>query len=162
MAGKEHKPRLATRRDFETLALWTEISEGIRATTRSIDLAVSRDFALDSGEADVLLLLGRSPGKRLTMTELAKAIGFTSGGVTKVAGRLLARDLVQRQGDSGDRRIVRLMLTPEGERVANEVCCVISDVVRSQWSDVLGEDRARQLAASIAEVRSAPRPTSAD
>jgi DNA-binding MarR family transcriptional regulator len=87
------------------------------------------------------------------MSALAREIGFTSGGLTKVADRLARRDLVERVSASGDRRMVNLALTEAGVQMANDLGCLVSDIVRSLWTDVLGVERASQLAESMAMLR---------
>lgn len=47
-------------------------------------------------------------------SELARRMGMTRGGVTKLIDRLIAKDLVARRAGAGDRRYQTLELTREG------------------------------------------------
>lgn len=53
--------------------------------------------------------------------ELAQHLGVGLGTVTGIVDRLVARDLVTRQEDPDDRRIRRIVLTPAGRKLADEV-----------------------------------------
>jgi DNA-binding MarR family transcriptional regulator len=139
--------------ELDTVSSWIDVNEGFQLTNRKLHAAVTNAFNLDPGECDLVLLLSRSPQSGVSMSTLAREIGFTSGGLTKVADRLARRDLVQRVSDASDRRTVNLALTEAGVRMANDLGCLVSDVVRSLWTDVLGVERATQLAESMAMVR---------
>lgn len=146
-------PRVVTPGELDTVANWIDVNEGFQVTNRKLHAAVTNAFNLDPGECDLLLLLGRSPQGGVPMSTLAREIGFTSGGLTKVADRLARRDLVQRVSNAADRRTVNLALTEAGVHVSNDLSCLVADVVRSLWTDVLGLERATQLAESMAKLR---------
>lgn len=152
-------PRVVTPNELDTVASWIDVNEGFQRTNRKLHTAVTNAFNLDPGECDLLLLLARSPQGGVPMSTLAREIGFTSGGLTKVADRLARRDLVERVSATGDRRKVNLALTDAGAQLANDLSCLVSDVVRSLWTDVLGAERASQLAESMAKLRDIHRDT---
>lgn len=52
-----------------------------------------------------------------TVTEFAEELGVSPSAVTSMADRLGEAGLVLRKRDPGDRRVVRLYLTSEGERL---------------------------------------------
>jgi len=47
-------------------------------------------------------------------SRLAKTLGMTKGAITKLADRLIAKDLIRREAAPGDARAQRLSLTPRG------------------------------------------------
>ena len=53
---------------------------------------------------EVLLRLGRAPGHRMRMVELAAQISFTDGGVSRLADRMERAGLIGRELDRTDRR----------------------------------------------------------
>ena len=53
-----------------------------------------------------------------TCAELARDIALDKGATTRLVDTLVARDWVERARDDGDRRVVNLSLTAEGEKVA--------------------------------------------
>ncbi|MCC6705075.1 MAG: MarR family transcriptional regulator [Thermomicrobiales bacterium] len=56
-----------------------------------------------------------------TSAELARQMEVTPRAITSVVDKLVAKGLLLRQDDPHDRRIIRLVLTPEGERVSGLV-----------------------------------------
>ncbi|MHB1137949.1 MAG: MarR family winged helix-turn-helix transcriptional regulator [Microthrixaceae bacterium] len=83
--------------------------------TRALDadLQASDDISLQTFE--VLLRIARSPGGRVTMSELADGVALTTGGVTRLADRLEKDGLVQRVSCPDDRRVTWLALTDRGQ-----------------------------------------------
>jgi len=63
---------------------------------------------------EVLARLGRTPRGRLRMSELAEALGVTSGGATRLVDRMEAASLVTRAICEDDRRVHWVRLTAEG------------------------------------------------
>ena len=65
---------------------------------------------------DVLAQLYDAPGNGLRMQELEERSLFTRSGLTRLVDRIEAAGLVRREPVPGDRRGVRVVLTPEGRR----------------------------------------------
>jgi DNA-binding MarR family transcriptional regulator len=53
-----------------------------------------------------------------SIDELRRVLGLSHSGGVRIVNRLAARGLVDREPDPGDRRAVRLHLTPDGRRLA--------------------------------------------
>lgn len=51
------------------------------------------------------------------VSEIAEALGTTLSAVTGISDRLISHEYIQRERCETDRRIVRLILTPNGEEV---------------------------------------------
>ncbi|TCP09588.1 MarR family winged helix-turn-helix transcriptional regulator [Caldimonas thermodepolymerans] len=64
-----------------------------------------------------------------TVAELARQMNMDAGAMTRMLDRLEAKELCRRVRSTTDRRVVRIELTPEGERIADEVPAVLSDVM---------------------------------
>ncbi|WP_433674581.1 MarR family winged helix-turn-helix transcriptional regulator [Microbacterium gorillae] len=81
---------------------------------RAIDDEFAR-FGISQGEFDVLATLRRagSPYRR-SAGELAEHTMISTGGLTKRVDRLIARGLVEREGDASDGRRRHIRLTPAG------------------------------------------------
>lgn len=62
-------------------------------------------------------LLERGP---MTVTEVAEEMGVSLSAVTSMADRLAEAGLVARERDADDRRVVWLLLTPDGERLVRQ------------------------------------------
>ncbi|WP_433469847.1 MarR family winged helix-turn-helix transcriptional regulator [Spirillospora sp. CA-128828] len=85
-----------------------------------------RDFfaarGLESWEFDVLATLRRHGAPyELTAGALLKAAMVTSGAITNRIDRMEAKGLVERVRDAGDRRSVRIRLTPRGLEIVDEL-----------------------------------------
>lgn len=79
------------------------------------DLAVTFDLTLS--QLDALKNLGAPCSQR----ELAQCLHFDASNVTDIVDRLEERGLVVRTIDPNDRRIRRLVLTPEGEELRSKL-----------------------------------------
>jgi len=70
-----------------------------------------------------------------TVASLARDLETDPASVTRTLDRLEAKGLVVRERSTTDRRVVRLALTPEGEKVAAHVPAVLADVLNGHLSD---------------------------
>lgn len=78
---------------------------------------------------EVLLRLGRTPGGRLRMSDLAAQMAMTRSGLTRVVDGLAAAGLVQRVRCPSDGRGTFAELTPRGREV-------LAEAVRSHLEDL--------------------------
>jgi DNA-binding MarR family transcriptional regulator len=77
-----------------------------------------------------------------TVAELARELQTDAGAMTRLLDRLEAKGLCRRERSTEDRRVVRIMLTPEGEKAAAQVPAVLSQIMneilagftRDEWS----------------------------
>lgn len=78
------------------------------------------EHGLEPWEFDVLTTLRRSGEPyELTASALLKATMVTSGAITNRIDRMEVKGLVERVRDLGDRRLVRVRLTPHGREVVD-------------------------------------------
>ncbi len=89
----------------------------VRRTLRRVAGSAVSDDALTSAEREVVLLVGRRPGR--PVSEVAQELGLAPNTVSTIVSRLAARDLVVRATDPGDRRVARLSLTPAAQESAD-------------------------------------------
>ena len=73
----------------------------------------------------------------MPMSDLADRMACDASNVTGISDRLEARGLVTRQPHPHDRRVKTLVLTPEGEKVAQ---AVFADLVENGWAHDLEPD----------------------
>jgi DNA-binding MarR family transcriptional regulator len=83
----------------------------------ALDAQLQADSGITHFEFMVLSALTRSAGKRMRLTDLAAATNATLPRMSKVAGRLEARGLIERAPADDDRRAVDLRLTSAGRRI---------------------------------------------
>ncbi|MCW7537633.1 MarR family transcriptional regulator [Aquabacterium sp. A7-Y] len=66
-----------------------------------------------------------------TVAELARQTQTDTGAMTRLLDRLESKGLCRRVRSTQDRRVVQIELTPEGERLADEVPGVLSEVLNA-------------------------------
>lgn len=155
MAGQTGRHRLASTEDDRVTDLWNVVTRSVNRAQARLQDALRSAFNLSEAEADTLVTLGRTDGHRAPMTALAGSARFTSGGFTKIADRLTARDLVRRVPCADDRRVTYLELTPSGVELSQDVRCLVADINRAQFVDVLGPERAELVAQWAQEMSDA-------
>ena len=64
-----------------------------------------------------------------TVAELARELQTDAGAMTRLLDRLEAKGLCRRERSTEDRRVVRIALTPEGEKAAAQVPVVLAQVM---------------------------------
>jgi DNA-binding MarR family transcriptional regulator len=70
-----------------------------------------------------------------TVASLARELEVDPGAMTRVLDRLAAKGWLQRERSTQDRRVTRLILTPEGQQVAARVPPVLADVLNEHLCD---------------------------
>jgi len=95
---------------------WHRLLQVSSRVLRELDEALDAEDRISVSEFDVLITLDNAPAHQLRMTDLARATMLSSGGLTRLAGRLEHRGLLRRIPDPDDARAFRATLTPEGER----------------------------------------------
>jgi len=95
-----------------------------------------------------------------TLGKLGHSIGLSPTSVTRVVDRLERRGLVSRRRDSDDRRLVRLNLEPEGERLMGEIKVVRGSEVHLAVEAMTSDER-RRLTASLRRLVELARASSA-
>ncbi|HZU60199.1 MAG TPA: MarR family transcriptional regulator [Solirubrobacteraceae bacterium] len=81
---------------------------------RQLDKSLDSEQRMLVNEFDVLITLDNAPERRLRMTDLAEATMLSSGGMTRLVGRLEERGLVRRDPDPDDARAFQASLTKAG------------------------------------------------
>jgi DNA-binding MarR family transcriptional regulator len=98
-------------------------------------------IGLYPGQEVILKTLVELDGR--TMGELAAALSVRPPTVTKMVARLGAQGLVQRRSGSGDGRLARVFLTPEGRSRAAEIDAVWTELERRSLQGLDGKERKR-------------------
>lgn len=86
--------------------------------------------------------------------ELAEEMNVRPATVTGLTDRLVRQQLIERQADPSDRRLVRVALTPEGRRVLGEIE-VASRAYLGAIFDRMGADAVQRLVNSFEEFSDA-------
>lgn len=141
--------------DSDLVDLYGLLLDGCLRTERSVRVDLVAGVDLPGPWLEVLLRLLRTPGRRLPMTRLARDVSLTSGGFTKLADRMAAAGLIDRQPCATDRRITYTVLTARGARLAEEGHRRQAALLRRHLLEPLGADRAEQLGELMRVLRDA-------
>ena len=97
------------------LVAWHALLQVSNRMIREFERRFDDEHRTSAREFDVLINLANAPGGRLRMTDLANAAMLSSGGLTRLVGRLEDRGLVQRDQDPADARAFFARLTEAGQ-----------------------------------------------
>jgi DNA-binding MarR family transcriptional regulator len=96
-------------------------AERIFSAVSIIERELERDhfraeFDLTHPQLKIMIMISKC--RQCTMSELARLTGYPTSALTGIIDRMIAKKLVGRLRDSGDRRIVHVSLTPSGTKLA--------------------------------------------
>lgn len=139
--------------DDERLTAVGLLVEAETALIRVLDAELRRDAGMPLGTYEVLVRLGRSPGRRLRQVELSRQLSLTTGGITRIVDRLEAAGLVRRTASSIDRRGTYAELTDAGLDAVQRATEVHLRSLQRHLVDPLGPDRLEELVGSVRRLR---------
>ena len=100
------------------LKLWVVLARAYAAVARQVDADIAR-HGLTTTEFGILEVL-RHKGP-LLLGEIQRKVLVTSGGITYLVDRLVAKGLVRREPSPDDRRARFAVLTPEGRQMIDRI-----------------------------------------
>ena len=109
----------------------------------------ARKHQITSQQGQLLCVLMGRPEEGFGMGELVRTLGLAKSSLTGLVDRSLRRGLVRRESDSTDGRAVRVFLTAEGEKLAEEfyedtvqrvaeLPVMLTDAEQAQLAELLG------------------------
>ncbi len=101
---------------------------------------------------DVLAELARAPETGFTFIELSRLLLVTSGNLTGIIDRLENEGLVKRVPEPTDRRVTRMMLTPRGKAVIDDILPRHADDVVEMLS-IMPRERLGELNDLLGQLR---------
>lgn len=108
---------------------------------------------------DVLWALRRAPGRRLRMSELAREVTLSRGGLTKLVDRLERAGVVRRERATEDGRGFYATLTAEGNRTLRRMWPVYADVLHETFVSALSVEEAAALERALRKAQAAAEAT---
>lgn len=148
--------------DPTAIALWGQVIRGFQAFNETVHGKIKDEFGLNESEAETLLNLYRHPKHRAPMAVLSKATSYSTGGFTKLADKLCAKNLTSRAACTDDRRVTYLELTQAGVVVSKKLAKMVAETNKEHFISVLGIERAQELAAAMTELYQANSATPKD
>ncbi|GLQ04852.1 MarR family winged helix-turn-helix transcriptional regulator [Sneathiella chinensis] len=132
--------------DKQRLRLWLRLLKVSRYIEGELRERLRKEYATTLPRFDVMSALYRAE-KGLKMSELSAALMVSNGNVTGIIERLVAEGLVLREPLPGDRRVMLVLLTPEGREKFRDMA-----LVHQGWvSELLKNINARD-AATICDI----------
>ena len=125
------------------------ISDVARLLRTEFDRRVRR-LGITRGQWLVLTRLHRRPGA--SHSELAEMMEVEKATAGRMIDRLVANGWVERRAQPGDRRVKRVYLTPEAERVHKRIWRVAEATVETALADLSARE-SKQLFALLQRVK---------
>ena len=131
---------------------WHALLQVSSRVLRELDRRLELEHGISVNEFDVLINLDNLAGGRLRMTDLANAVMLSSGGLTRLVGRLEQRGLVRRDPDPEDGRGLVASLTREGRARFAKARLTHDTVIRELLGAHLADREVKMLAATLDRV----------
>jgi DNA-binding MarR family transcriptional regulator len=141
----------------EALAAWRVFFECAMALPDILDAELQAAGKLSIRWYDVLVQL-EDVEDGVPMTELANRILASKSGLTRVIDRMQEAGLVRRERPPGDRRVIRVVATPEGLDALRESRLVHRDGIQRHFAEHLDERDLVHLRETLQRVREHVRP----
>jgi DNA-binding MarR family transcriptional regulator len=148
-----------TERDDERIRTFGLLHEAHRRLDRAFNCSLERSCGISGPFFEVLLRVGRSPGGRLTMSDLALQLGLTSGGTTRLVDRVVNAGLVARAACPDDRRVQWVVLTDAGDRKLDEALAVHLQDLQHEVVDRLDPAELEVLERALDKLRACDEPS---
>lgn len=118
-----------------------------------------REFPTDElsfNEYDVLFNLSRCEGRQSRIRDLNKQLLLTQPSVSRLLDRLVARRLIRKTGDPGDRRGTIVQMTDAGYDLYHHVAVQHAAAIQRRVGGTLDPAELEQLAAISTKLRQGP------
>ncbi|MGH3503803.1 MAG: MarR family winged helix-turn-helix transcriptional regulator [Nocardioidaceae bacterium] len=133
--------------DASPMGVLGRLSRVSRLTEKRLQ-AIFAEHGLQPGEFDILATIRRAAGPGgMTAGALAEAAMVTSGAITNRVDRLVAKNLVTRELDPGNRRTTLIDLTPSGRDLIDQA--VVDHVANEQHTLAALTPRQQQVLADL-------------
>ncbi|NQX47080.1 MarR family transcriptional regulator [Paenibacillus tritici] len=102
----------------------------------------------------LLICIARASHSRelgLKVSEISRFLGLSPPTVTQLINSLEAKQMVERQADASDRRVVRIKLTEQGKIITRKARDHM-DATLNKMVEYLGEEESDQLAELLGKV----------
>jgi DNA-binding MarR family transcriptional regulator len=130
------------------LTAWHALLRVSSLVVAELDRRLDLEQRISVREFDVLINLGNARGESLRMTDLAGAVMLSSGGLTRLVGRLEERGFIRREPDPSDGRGSLASLTELGAARLAEARTTHDTVIE----ELLGAPLTRQELAALERV----------
>lgn len=110
---------------------------------------IQREFCIPLSHVQVLSLLNDRGS--MTVSEISRQLGIAKPNVTPLVDRLIENGYASRSRDKEDRRLVNIVICPDGREKLEQIRFKMADLVGG-WADQLTGSELRQLNDSLATI----------
>lgn len=110
---------------------------------------VQAEHGIPLSHVQVLAML--SDGNSMSVSDISRRLGIAKPNITPLVDRLLERGFVQRQRDASDRRVVNVVITPEGAHTLSAIQDTIAEQIRLQ-AEHLSSAEFKELAEALESI----------
>jgi DNA-binding MarR family transcriptional regulator len=134
------------------LEAWRHFLKAHAAAVGAIERDLERSGDVPLEWYDVLIAISDAPGGRLRLKDLGRELVLTRSGATRLADKLEAAGLVERQPAHDDRRGITLRLTDGGRKALRRAWPVYARGIREQFLAKLSPDEVATVRTAMARV----------
>lgn len=134
------------------LQAWTDFVLSYNRLMRVLEGEMQMQAGITLSQYDVLLRLAETAERRMKMSELADAIVYSTGGLTRLFERMREAGLVRREPSAVDRRVIYAVLTEQGMERLRAASAVHLDGVRKHFSFYLADDEVDTVATFLGRL----------
>ena len=136
--------------DLSDHSLSTLIGIADRITADAVDVGLAAGGFADLRRSHGVVFEMLDPeGSRIT--DMARRARITKQGMGQLVAELEEMGYVERRPDPADRRAKRVVLTAKGQAAVEAGLAALSDL-EARWAGHVGERRARELRATLADI----------
>ena len=129
--------------DDELLGAWRSFLNAHAHITRRISRDLAEAGLPDLSWYDLLWAIYDSPGRRLRVNELARAVVLSPTAMSRFVDRVEAAGYVRREPDPADRRALQIAITDEGVALLRRMWPVYEDGIQRHFAAFLGRSGPR-------------------
>jgi DNA-binding MarR family transcriptional regulator len=138
--------------DGVRLRAWTDFVLSYNRLMAVLEREMQEGAGITLSQYDVLLRLAEAPGRRLKMSDLADAVLYSTGGLTRLFERMRRAGLVRREPSREDRRVIYAAATDGGMERLRAASAVHLDGVREHFAAFLADDEAGAVSAFLSRL----------
>ena len=137
------------------IAAFAALMRAHAAVIRRLDDELEAEGGMSLGWYDVLLTLGRAPGRRMRMQELSDAVVLSRSRVSRIVDELEREGYVSREPCGSDRRVIYASITREGRRALRRARTVNVRGIEDHFASVLSGDELETVRCALDRVTAA-------
>lgn len=143
--------------DDDRIHTFGVLLEAMAQLNRAFDRSLRQHAGINQSLFEGLLRIERSGGQ-LSMGELAEQVALTSGGVTRMVGRLVDAGYAERRSCETDRRVQYVAITELGRDVLSHALAIHLGDLEAHFTGKLSEAERETIVNAMERIRSAPDP----